>query len=52
MCMTQLLHPRSRGLITLRSADPFDPPVIDPNYLEHPKDVDDIVDGKLYPCSY
>ncbi len=28
-----LLKPQSRGAITLRSADPFDKPVIDPRYL-------------------
>lgn len=27
------LRPESRGMITLRSADPFDPPLIQPNYL-------------------
>ncbi len=29
-----LLKPQSRGTVTLRSADPFDAPVIDPRYLE------------------
>ena len=28
-----LVKPRSRGSITLRSADPFDKPLIDPQYL-------------------
>ena len=28
-----LLKPRSRGSITLRSADPMDKPIIDPQYL-------------------
>lgn len=37
------LRPTSRGRITLRSADPYDDPVIDPNYLSTEKDVDDIV---------
>ena len=29
-----LLKPQSRGTVTLRSANPFDAPVIDPRYLE------------------
>ncbi|KAF2349775.1 Glucose-methanol-choline oxidoreductase C-terminal [Trinorchestia longiramus] len=32
--------PKSRGSITLRSSDPADPPLIDPNYLSHPDDVE------------
>ncbi|WP_331755690.1 GMC family oxidoreductase N-terminal domain-containing protein [Streptomyces sp. NBC_01643] len=33
-----LLKPHSRGRLRLRSADPRDAPVIDPNYLGHPED--------------
>lgn len=33
------LRPESRGRITLRSADPAEKPVIDPNYLSAPLDV-------------
>jgi choline dehydrogenase-like flavoprotein len=35
-----LLKPESRGQITLRSADPFAKPVIDPRYLSDPGGVD------------
>ena len=35
-----LLHPRSRGTIRLRSRDPLAPPLIQPNYLDHPDDRD------------
>ena len=34
-----LLRPRSRGTIRLRSADPFDKPVVDNNYLADPEDL-------------
>ncbi|WP_156839545.1 GMC family oxidoreductase [Novosphingobium aquimarinum] len=33
------LHPESRGEVSLRSADPFDAPRIDPNHLATPGDV-------------
>ncbi|TDL26596.1 GMC oxidoreductase [Rickenella mellea] len=34
-----LLRPESTGSITLKSADPFDPPIIDPNYLSTQNDI-------------
>nr|XP_034331218.1 alcohol dehydrogenase [acceptor] isoform X2 [Crassostrea gigas] len=45
MACNGLLHPKSRGTIRLQSADPFDPPLIDPNYLDHPDDVKDFLKG-------
>lgn len=35
---TAYLRPRSRGTVRLASADPAAPPLIDPNYWEHPQD--------------
>ena len=35
-----LVQPQSRGSITLRSADPLDLPVVNPNYLSQPTDVE------------
>jgi len=40
-----LLHPESTGRITLASDDPFDDPVIDPQYLTEQADVDTLVEG-------
>jgi choline dehydrogenase len=42
VCLTR---PRSRGTLTLRSADPAAPPRIDPGYLTDPADADALVAG-------
>ena len=39
------LRPRSRGTIRLASADPDDPPVIDPDYLAHERDMEVMEDA-------
>lgn len=39
------LHPRSRGVLRLRSADPFAPPLIHARYLVHKQDVETVIDG-------
>jgi choline dehydrogenase-like flavoprotein len=39
------VRPRSRGSVTLRSADPRDPPVIDPNPFAERYDLDRAVEG-------
>ncbi|XP_072035412.1 glucose dehydrogenase [FAD, quinone]-like [Amphiura filiformis] len=39
------LHPKSIGSVKLRSKDPFDPPIVDPNYLENPYDVKALIQG-------
>ncbi|KAK7504904.1 hypothetical protein BaRGS_00003932 [Batillaria attramentaria] len=44
-CLPSLLRPRSRGTLRLRSADPFDYPIIDPRYLEDPYDLEVLVRG-------
>ncbi|XP_047482456.1 glucose dehydrogenase [FAD, quinone]-like [Penaeus chinensis] len=43
--LPNLLRPKSRGSVTLRSRNPADLPVIDPNYLSHPDDLDALVAG-------
>jgi choline dehydrogenase len=39
------LRPRSRGSVALQSADPAAHPLIDPNMLEDPHDLDQTIDG-------
>ena len=40
-----LMRPESRGRLTLRSADPFAPPRIEPNYISEQYDVECLVEG-------
>ena len=40
-----VLHPRSRGYITLNSTDPFDAPKIFANYLDEDHDIKVLVEG-------
>jgi len=40
-----LLHPKSIGEIRIASNDPLEKPIIDPHYLEHPDDVQLLVNG-------
>jgi choline dehydrogenase-like flavoprotein len=42
-CHVCLLRPKSVGEVTLASADPLAPPVINPRFLEHPEDMDNMV---------
>ena len=39
------LRPESRGRITLQSADPFDEPAIDPQYLTEDEDLERLLEG-------
>lgn len=43
----KLMHAESRGTVRLRSADPNDPPIIDPNYLKESVDVEDLRKGNI-----
>ncbi|XP_021933322.1 glucose dehydrogenase [FAD, quinone]-like isoform X2 [Zootermopsis nevadensis] len=43
--MPVLLHPKSMGEILLRSSNPEEPPLIQPNYLTHPRDVETLYHG-------
>jgi Choline dehydrogenase and related flavoproteins len=44
-CHMCLLRPKSRGEVTLNSSDPFDDPKIDPKFLSHPDDMQDMIAG-------
>jgi choline dehydrogenase-like flavoprotein len=39
------LYPRSRGRLTLASADPFAAPLLDPNLLAEPQDIEPLIRG-------
>lgn len=41
-------HPTSRGHIRIRSADPFQPPSIQPNYLATPEDLEELVEAAYF----
>lgn len=45
-CAVSLLQPHSRGEITLNSTDPYDSPLINPNYYQDERDLRDIVEGE------
>jgi choline dehydrogenase len=40
-----LMRPRSIGWVRLRSADPADPPLVNPNYLAEPEDARHLMQG-------
>ena len=44
-CHVCLLRPQSRGSVSLHGANPALPPRIDPAYLSHPQDLEDMVAG-------
>ena len=39
------MHPKSRGYVGLRSADPKDAPLVQPNFLQEKQDLDELVKG-------
>jgi choline dehydrogenase len=40
-----LLQPKSRGRLTLKSPNPTDPPLLTPNFLDHPDDLAGLIRG-------
>ena len=43
--LPMLLRPKSKGYIKLRSSNPFDHPLIYPNYFEDPQDIKVLIEG-------
>jgi len=44
-CHTCLLRPKSRGSVKLKDANPLSVPLIDPAFLTHPDDIEDMVNA-------
>lgn len=45
---TVLVKPKSRGYVELRSADPADMPLVSPHLLQHPDDMQMMVEGQRF----
>ncbi len=45
---TVVVKPRSRGFVRLRSADPDDMPLVSPNLLQHPADIQTMIAGQRF----
>ena len=43
MTAVSITHPKSKGTLTLRSTDPFDYPILDPQYLSDQTDIDTFI---------
>jgi len=43
--IVSLARPKSRGTIQLKSSDPFEPPIINPNYYEEEGDILTVLEG-------
>lgn len=46
--LVQPLDIKSNGTLRIRSTNPFDPPDVDPGYLEHTDDVKSMIQGDLF----
>lgn len=45
-CLSEVTQPKGSGEVTLRSSNPYDPPIIDPKYFSHPHDLEVVVEGE------
>lgn len=46
-CIFLTVHSKSRGWVRLQSSDPYDAPLINPNYFADERDVADVVQGLI-----
>ncbi|XP_054714466.1 L-sorbose 1-dehydrogenase-like [Uloborus diversus] len=46
-CYTTSIQPKSRGTVTIQSVNPYDAPIVDPNYFDDPQDLDVVVQAML-----
>lgn len=42
------MRPKSRGRLRLKSRNPFLWPIMQPNYLDHPDDLNTLVEGAKF----
>lgn len=45
---TVVVKPKSRGYVKLRSANPDDMPIVSPNLLQHPEDMQEMIEGQRF----
>ena len=45
---TVVVKPKSRGTVRLHSGDPADMPVVSPNLLRHPDDMEEMIAGQRF----
>uniref|UniRef100_A0A1B0GIG2 Putative glucose dehydrogenase fad quinone-like zootermopsis nevadensis n=1 Tax=Lutzomyia longipalpis TaxID=7200 RepID=A0A1B0GIG2_LUTLO len=48
MVVPLLMRPKSRGRILLKSKDPYEHPLIYPNYFDHPHDLNVLIEGAKF----
>ncbi|GIZ00760.1 glucose dehydrogenase [Caerostris extrusa] len=46
ICVVNAVQPKSRGTVRLQSVNPYDDPLIDPNYFAEPEDMQVTIDGR------
>ena len=50
--LPMLMKPLSRGTMRLKSSDPYEDPLIDPNFLSHSGDVKTLIEGNIMAWTF